>query len=112
MDSVGALGRSKASRLLLRNACAPISLVDKMGDSWSQGWQTLWSQSIRVNIALTFVKLLFILPETARIVALECETRTRARRWNLKLVDYLFPELVRGDTLKSSSQDGGLEELA
>ena len=103
LNSIGTLSRSEASCLLVRHASAPTSLVDKVGNTWSQGWETLWSQTIRINIALTLVKLLLILPEAARIVALESETRTRAGGWNLKLVDYLFPELVGGDTLKSSS---------
>ena len=42
----------------------------------------------------------------------EGETRTRAGRWNLELVDDFLPELIRRDTLKSAPQYGGLEELA
>ena len=45
-------------------------------------------------------------------MTLEREASTRARRWNLKLVDDLLPELVGCDALKATSQNGGLEQLA
>ena len=45
-------------------------------------------------------------------MTLEREASTRARRWNLKLVDDLLPELVGCDALKATSQNGGFEQFA
>ena len=61
---------------------------------------------------MPFVELLLILPKTPRVVTLEREAGTGAARGNLKLVDDLFPELVSGDALESTTQNGGLEQFA
>ena len=45
-------------------------------------------------------------------MTLEREAGTGAARGNLKLVDDLFPELVSGDALESTTQNGGLEQFA
>ena len=87
-------------------------MADYVRHARSKRRQALRGQSIRVQIALALIKLLLILPQTARVVALECEAGASAGGWNLKLVDDLLPEFVGCDTLKAASQDGSLEEFA
>ena len=43
---------------------------------------------------------------------LQREAGTRARRRNLKLVNYLLPELVLSDALEATAQNGCLKQLA
>lgn len=83
-----------------------------MGDSGAQGWQSFWSQPVGTNVALALVKFLLELEQATQVVALEGEARTGAGGRDLKLVYDLLPELVVGDALKASPQNGGLEKLA
>jgi len=88
------------------------SLVDYVGDSRSERRQTFGSESVGVDVALGLVKLLFVLPETARVVALEREARAGARRGNFELVDNFLPELVLSHALEAAAQYGRFKQFA
>ena len=107
----GALGLDMVVCRLFRHVVRA-TRVDKVGDSWAQGWKSLRRQPVRADVALTLVKLLLKLEQAAQVVALEGETRTGAGGRDLELVDDLLPELVVGDALKASSQDRSFEKLA
>ena len=113
LDSILVLSRTEGrSRWFLWQGARSTPLIDKVRYAWPEGRQSLRRQTVRVYVALALVEFLLVLPQAPRIVTLQSETRTRARWWNLKLVDDFLPELVRSDALKTAPQDCGLEQLA
>ena len=86
--------------------------VNEMVYTWAERGKPFGSEAIGINSTLSFVELLFILPEAARVMRLEGEAGASARRWYLKLIDNFLPQFILSYALKATAQNSGLKELA
>ena len=87
-------------------------LINYLWYSRLQWRDPFWCEARRVYITLTLVELLLVLEQTPVVVVPQCEGSRGARRRYFKQVDYLLPQLVVGNSLRSATQDDGLEQFA
>ena len=64
--------------MLVRIAAPANGMIDQVRDTWAERRQAFGGETVRIDIALTLIEFLLVLPETSCIVTFERETRTSA----------------------------------